>query len=207
VGDIGASVATAVATAGVGGVVGGVVRTASIAGEVKDGIQTLQAAAGVAQDLVNGDRVSLGDAAGLVLARAGGRPKARNRLNESVDSGHLNRGGGGGDRPIHSRYSDGTPVYKDERPSRLSQGPDPDATGAHSRLRHDEANDRVYQQREFDGDGNPVRDIDHTNPTYPDGTERPGHPGPPHKHDWEVNDPDVGPRSGFKRGDPEALPE
>ena len=103
VGDIGASVATAVATAGVGGALGTAVRGARIAGEVKDGIQTLQLTAGVAQDLVNGDRVSLGDAAGLVLARAGGRPKARNRLNESVDSGHLNRGGGGGDRPIHSR--------------------------------------------------------------------------------------------------------
>jgi len=87
VGDIGASVATAVATAGVGGVVGGVVRTASIAGEVKDGIQTLQLTAGVAQDLVNGDRVSLGDAAALIgQVATGGKPRTGKNLGKSVDS-------------------------------------------------------------------------------------------------------------------------
>ena len=41
VGDIGASVATAVATAGVGGALGTAVRGARIAGEVKAGIQPL----------------------------------------------------------------------------------------------------------------------------------------------------------------------
>ena len=78
------------------------VRGARIAGGVKDGIQTLQLTAEVAQDLVNGDRVSLGDAAliGQKLL-TGGRPRrsngnntAGNNLGESLDSS--GSGGGGG---------------------------------------------------------------------------------------------------------------
>jgi hypothetical protein len=34
-----------------------------------------------------------------------------------------------------------------------------------------------------------VRDIDFTNPTYPNGTMRPGHPGPPHQHPWRPVNP------------------
>ena len=44
----------------------------------------------------------------------------------------MSRGG----RPIHSRYADNTPVYEGEQPSRI-RGPDPDAKGLHTVLRHD----------------------------------------------------------------------
>lgn len=106
---------------------------------------------------------------------------------------------------VHSRYSDGTPVLEGQQPPRIS-GPDPAAAGAHSVLRHDAVNNRTYQGREFDAAGYPVRDVDFTNPTFPNGRPRPGHPGPPHQHPWHVNDPAVGPRSGFRRGGPEPIP-
>jgi len=53
--------------------------------------------------------------------------------------------------------------------------------------------------------GNPVRDVDFTNPTYPSGAPRPGHVGPPHQHRYIVNDPVVGPRSGFRRSRAEPV--
>jgi RHS repeat-associated protein len=103
-------------------------------------------------------------------------------------------------RPIHSRYGDGTPVFKGERPPRLGDPvADPQAMGPHSRLRWDTVNNRVYQAREFDALGHPVRDIDFTAPTYPNGSIRPGH-SIPQQHPWLVNDPDIGPKSGFRRG-------
>jgi hypothetical protein len=106
---------------------------------------------------------------------------------------------------VHSRYSDDTPVLEGQQPPRIT-GPDPAAGGAHTVLRHDAVNNRTYQGREFDAAGNPVRDVDFTNPTFPNGRPRPGHPGPPHQHRWDVNDPEVGPRSGFRRGGPERIP-
>ena len=92
-----------------------------------------------------------------------------------------------------------------QQPPRLPRTADPSAVGPHSRVRLDEVNGRVYQLREFDANGNVVRDIDMTNPTFPNGTPRPNHPGPPHQHVFRVNDPNVGPRSGFRRGGPEPL--
>ena len=109
----------------------------------------------------------------------------------------------GGPR-IHSRYADQTPVLEGQQPPRIA-GPDPAAQGPHSVLRHDPVNSRTYQGREFDASGNPVRDVDFTNPTFPSGRMRPNHPGPPHQHRFIVNDPAVGPRSGFKRGGPEPI--
>jgi hypothetical protein len=109
--------------------------------------------------------------------------------------------------PIHSRYADGTPVYEGEQPPRLPDHPDPAAKGPHTVLRWDNKDGRIYQGREYDAAGNKVRDVDHTNPTFPSGKPRPGHPGPPHQHRWIVNDPAVGPRSGLKRGGPEPLEE
>ena len=95
---------------------------------------------------------------------------------------------GGQDTGVHSVYGDGTPVYEGQEPPRLGEAkPDPDAMGPHSRLRWDVNNQRVYQAREFDVNGNPVRDIDFTNPTFPNGRVRPGHPGPPHQHSWIQN--------------------
>jgi hypothetical protein len=106
---------------------------------------------------------------------------------------------------IRSKYADHTPVYQGQQPARI-KGPDPAAQGAHSVLRHDTVNNRLYQAREFDAADHPVRDIDFTNPTYPNGAPRPGHPGPPHQHRFFMNNPNVGPRSGFRRGGPEPTP-
>ena len=106
---------------------------------------------------------------------------------------------------VRSVYKDGTRVLEGQQPPRIA-GPESTAEGAHSVLRHDKVNNRVYQAREYDGAGNPVRDVDFTNPTYPNGRPRPGHPGPPHQHKFKVNDPEVGPRSGHKRGGPESIP-
>ena len=41
--------------------------------------------------------------------------------------------------------------------------------------------------REFNSAGEPVRDIDFTSPTYPNGNPRPGHLPPPHQHQWLPN--------------------
>ena len=108
-------------------------------------------------------------------------------------------------RPIHSKYADGTIVYKSQKPSRI-YGPDPNAIAAHSVLRWDTINNRIYQMREYDANGNPVRDIDFTSPTFPrSGKIRPQHPGPPHQHRFYINDPKIGSRSGFIRDKPELL--
>jgi hypothetical protein len=92
-----------------------------------------------------------------------------------------------------------------QRPPRIT-GPDPAAKGAsHSVIRWDPVNRRVYQAREFSAAGNPVRDVDWTNPTYPNGQVRPEHPGPPHQHRWFPVDPN-NPAAGYRRGPPEPLP-
>lgn len=110
----------------------------------------------------------------------------------------------GGKLRFHSRYADQTLVLDGQQPPRIN-GPDPTALGPHTVLRYDPINKRIYKGREFDVVGNPVRDVDFTNPTYPSGAPRPGHPGPPHQHRYIVNDPTVGPRSGFRRGRPEPI--
>src|SRR5262249_42880623 len=62
------------------------------------------------------------------------------------------------DKDIHSRYPDGTPVFEGEQPPKI-KGPDPNAEGPHTVLQFDENNNRVYKAREYDANGNPVRDI------------------------------------------------
>jgi len=121
-----------------------------------------------------------------------------------IPQGAARKGEGSGGPPISSRYADGVPVFKGQQPPRIT-GPDTNAQGPHTVLRQDDVNQRIYQGREFDAAGNPVRDVDMTNPTYSHGALRPGHPGPPHQHRWEINEPAVGPRSGFKRLGPEPL--
>jgi hypothetical protein len=71
-------------------------------------------------------------------------------------------------------------------------------------VRWDRVNGRVYQTREYDEHGFPVKDVDFTNPTFPNGTPRPGHPGPPHQHRWKPVDPN-NPAAGFRRGIAELL--
>lgn len=106
---------------------------------------------------------------------------------------------------IYAKYADETPVYKSDRPSRISS-PDTNAIGPHSVLRWDIINNRIYQRREYDASGNPVRDIDFTSPTFPrSGRMRPGHPGPPHQHRFYINNPKIGIPSGFVRGVAEPL--
>jgi len=79
-------------------------------------------------------------------------------------------------------------VLKKQRPARLEELiPDSLAVGSHSRLRWDTYNQRIYQMREFDKFGQPVRDIDFTSPTYPNGNFRPDHLPPPHQHLWLAN--------------------
>jgi hypothetical protein len=108
-------------------------------------------------------------------------------------------------RRVHSIYQDGTFVYEGQQPARIA-GPDPAAMGfPHSVLRWDMVNGRVYQAREFGAGGQPVRDVDFTNPTYPNGVPRRGHPGPPHQHRWIAVDPS-NPAAGFWRGVAEDLP-
>ncbi len=89
---------------------------------------------------------------------------------------------------VHSRYADGTLVLKSQLPPRLGEAkPDPNARGPHSQLRWDTYNQRIYQMREFDASGQPVRDLDFTSPTYPNGNLRPDHLSPPHQHRWIPN--------------------
>ncbi len=105
----------------------------------------------------------------------------------------------------HSVYGDGTLVPEGQQPPRMTFDPDPNAVGPHTRLRWDPVNRRVYQGREFNQNGIPVRDIDMTNPTYPNGTPRPGHPGPPHQHTLTPNNP-ANHGAGYQRSLPEPLP-
>ena len=106
---------------------------------------------------------------------------------------------------FHCRYADGTPVFRKQQPPRIS-GPDPTASGPHSVLRWDIKNNRIYQRREYDAAGHPVRDIDFTIPTLPrSGELRPNHPKAPHQHRFRVNTVRIGPRSGFIRGAAESL--
>jgi hypothetical protein len=59
-------------------------------------------------------------------------------------------------------------------------------------------NHRLYQAREYGLGDTPLRDIDFTNPTFPNGVMRPGHPGPPHQHAWRPVDPN-NPAAGYWR--------
>ncbi len=115
----------------------------------------------------------------------------------SHDKPQLNR-----DRPIHSRYPDGTLVYEGQQPGKV-KGPAVGAEGPHTVLARDPVNGRTYKAREYDGNGNPVRDIDFTIPTYPSGRERPNHSAP-EEHLYTPNDPS-NPKAGYKRGPGQPL--
>ena len=104
---------------------------------------------------------------------------------------------------VHSRYSDGTPVFEGQQPGKV-KGPNTEAAGApHSQIQWDYDNGRIYKAREYGADGIPVRDIDFTHQTYPSGRPRPDH-AVPEQHPWIPNDPD-NPKAGHKRGPGEPL--
>jgi hypothetical protein len=67
----------------------------------------------------------------------------------------------------------------------------------------DTINNRVYKAREYGEGGLPVRDIDFTHPTFPNGGLRPNHTTP-EQHLFIPNDPD-NPRAGYKRGPGQPL--
>lgn len=102
-----------------------------------------------------------------------------------------------GGEAVHFVYADGTKVMRGQQPPRLGTAkPEPEATGAHSQLRWDTTNNRVYQSREFDSNGNTVRDIDFTSPTYPSGRVRADHLPPPHQR---IPNIPHNPAAGFRR--------
>ena len=124
------------------------------------------------------DAAKVGEEIGDSAKAAGKMEERAKAVNEVGDAA----------KGVHSRYRDGTPVYKGHEPPRLGEAkPDPQAEGAHTLLRWDNVNQRVYQGREFDNKGQPVRDIDFTSPTFPNGTPRPDHLPPPHQHRWLPN--------------------
>lgn len=124
------------------------------------------------------DAAKVGEEIGDSAKAAGKMEERAKAVNEVGDAA----------KGVHSRYGDKTPVYKGHEPPRLGEAkPDPQAEGAHTLLRWDNVNQRVYQGREFDNKGQPVRDIDFTSPTFPNGTPRPAHLPSPHQHRWLPN--------------------
>ncbi|MFY0573457.1 RHS repeat-associated core domain-containing protein [Cystobacter fuscus] len=105
--------------------------------------------------------------------------------------------------PIHSKYPDGTIVYEGQQPGKV-RGPDPGAKGApHTQLQWDTTNNRIYKAREYGENDIPIRDIDFTHPTFPNGKLRPDHHAP-EQHRYVPNVPGK-PKAGFKRGTGEPL--
>ncbi len=102
--------------------------------------------------------------------------------------------------PMHSRYPDGTPVLKGQQPGKVT-GPLSDEP--HSVVQWDKTNERVYKAREYGENGVPIRDIDFTHPTFPNGTPRPDHTTP-EQHIYIPNDPN-NPKAGYKRGKGQPL--
>lgn len=117
------------------------------------------------------------------------KPKNKPPEPTTVDRGETTNG------PIHSRYKDGTPVYKGQQPGKI-QGPISDTP--HSILQRDNVNNRIYKSREYGENNVPVKDIDFTNPTFPNGKLRPNHTIP-EQHKYIANDPN-NPKAGYKRG-------
>ncbi|TAK33276.1 MAG: hypothetical protein EPO40_00375 [Myxococcaceae bacterium] len=142
------------------------------------------------------------DQASDATRAAGNAPTSARTGGGGGSGGGGGRGGRGpnGGPEVHSRYADDTCVYDGQQPPRMGETPDPSlgAEGRYSELRWDTANNRVYAAREFGADGRRVRDIDFTSPTFPDGRFRPGHPLPPHSHEWTPVNP-ANPRAGLRR--------
>ncbi|WP_175253353.1 hypothetical protein [Pseudomonas sp. BMW13] len=102
--------------------------------------------------------------------------------------------------PVHSQYPDGTTVMEGQQPGKVKG---PISESPHSVIQWDETNNRVYKAREYGADGVPIRDIDFTHPTYPNGKLRPDH-SVPEQHIYIPNDPN-NPKAGYKRGKGQPL--
>ncbi|MFC5472433.1 hypothetical protein [Paraherbaspirillum soli] len=103
---------------------------------------------------------------------------------------------------IHSKYPDGTLVMEGQQPGKIT-GPLKGSGGntisePHTVLQYDTSNRRIYKGREYGNDGIPIRDLDFTHPTFPNGTLRPNHTVP-EQHLYIPNDP-LNPKAGYKRG-------
>ena len=111
-----------------------------------------------AKDLVAGDALENLDAAALPVARVSVEPAYARSYNLTVADVHTyfvraeNHAGTvlvhNADTPIaiHSRYADGTPVYKGQQPGKIA-GPDPAAGDApHTVFQQDTVNDRLYKR-------------------------------------------------------------
>jgi hypothetical protein len=127
------------------------------------------------------------------------RPESINAEKLKVQS-ERNDGAGPLPTPIHSRYPDGTPVMEGQQPGKV-KGPLSD--DPHSVVQWDEANGRVYKAREYGENGVPIKDIDFTHPTFPNGRPRPDHTAP-EQHIYIPNDPN-NPKAGYKRGKGQPL--
>lgn len=106
-------------------------------------------------------------------------------------------------RHYHSVYSDGLLVFEGQQPARIGTmtgfGHIQEAQGPYTVLRWDAVNNRVYQGRTFNSLHQPILDIDFTVPTFPNGRPRPNHAFG-EIHPFTINNPSVGPSSGFRRG-------
>ena len=138
-----------------------------------------------------------------------GRDAASPKLPAEAEGQHgkANRADAGGryarSEKIHSQFPDGIAVHEGQQPSKI-RGPNPAAKGfPHTVLKVDTVNNRIYKAREYREGGVPVRDIDFTHPTYPNGRPRPNHTAPEQPR-YMPNDPD-NPRAGYKRGPGEPL--
>ncbi|MCL1792134.1 MAG: hypothetical protein FWG40_12490 [Peptococcaceae bacterium] len=146
-----------------------------------------------------------GDYQGAAMAfgsmALGGKKMGRGGGSSSSRSGFA-QGSGGQTNKVHSKYPDGTVVLEGQQPQKIT-GPAKNADGSmvsgpHTVLQYDNYNGRVYKAREYGNNGIPIKDIDFTHPTFPNGTLRPNHTVP-EQHLYRPNDP-LNPKAGYKRG-------
>ena len=106
---------------------------------------------------------------------------------------------------VHSKYPDGTVVMEGQQPGKIT-GPlnvqGNIVNEPHTVLQWDSMGG-IYKAREYGYNSIPIRDIDFTHPTFPNGTLRPNHTAP-EQHLYIPNDPN-NPKAGFKRGPGQPL--
>jgi hypothetical protein len=99
-----------------------------------------------------------------------------------------------------SIFADGTLVRNDEHPQRLPQ-PTWEYVKLHMGPRIEKRimqNGRVFQERYYNEKGYPVKDVDYTSPTFPDGRPFADHAEPDHEHLWIMKNSEK-PQDGWMR--------